>query len=102
MIAAPNRATSSALPDSARSPITGLREFVWTSSTGRVVQRDADGPQLGGQRPGEALRQPTSPLRPRAAIGGHSVNGAFSRATRPPSWSMLTQSGRSGTSRAAS
>ena len=30
------------------------------------------------------------------------MNGDFSRATRPPSWSMLTQSGTSATSRAAS
>ena len=29
-------------------------------------------------------------------MGGHSVNGAFRRATRPPSWSMLTQSGQVG------
>ncbi len=36
-----------------------------------------------------------SPLRPSVAIGGHSVNGARSRATRPPSWSTLTQSGNS-------
>jgi len=26
-----------------------------------------------------------SPLLPSTAIGGHSVNGAFKRATRPPS-----------------
>ena len=50
----------------------------------RVVERDADGFQLGGQRPREPLREAASPLRPSVAIGGHSVNGAFSRATRPP------------------
>src|SRR5258705_337665 len=44
----------------------------------------------------------TSPLRPSVAIGGHWVNGAFTRAPRPPSWSTDTQSGRSGTSRDAS
>ena len=34
-----------------------------------------------------------APARPSVIIGGHSVNGRFSRATRPPSWSTLTQSG---------
>ena len=28
-------------------------------------------------------------------IGGQRVNGSFSRCTRPPSWSTLTQSGSS-------
>ena len=52
----------------------------------RVVERDADRPQLARQRPREPLGQRRrSPLRPSVAIGGHSVNGAFSRATRPPS-----------------
>ena len=52
----------------------------------RVVERDADGLQLGGQRAREPLGEArTSPLRPSVAIGGHSVNGAFRRATRPPS-----------------
>ena len=35
-------------------------------------------------------------------MGGHSVKGVFSRATRPPSWSTLTQTGTSGTSCSAS
>ena len=55
----------------------------------RVVQRHAHGSQLGSQGPGETLDQVRHPpLRPSAAIGGHSVNGDLSRATRPPSWSM--------------
>ena len=33
------------------------------------------------------------PARPSVAIGGHFVNGSFSRATRPPSWSTLTHAG---------
>ena len=35
----------------------------------------------------------SEPARPSVAIGGQRVNGSFRRATRPPSWSMLTQSG---------
>src|SRR3954468_9944022 len=35
------------------------------------------------------------PTRPSVSIGGHSVNGRFNRATRPPSWSTLTHSGSS-------
>ena len=53
----------------------------------RVVQRDADGVELGRQRPGETLGQlsrSSAPARPSVIIGGHSVNGRFSRATRPP------------------
>ena len=62
----------------------------------RVIERDADRAKLRGQGPSETLGQAVSPLRPSVAIGGHSVNGAFSRATRPPSWSTLTQAGSLG------
>ena len=69
----------------------------------RVVERDADGAQLRGQRRWRSGRaSASSPLRPSVAIGGHSVNGAFSRATRPPSWSTLTHSGSSAASAARS
>ena len=68
----------------------------------REVERDADGAQLGGQRPGEARGERLVADAPSVAIGGHSVNGVFSRATRPPSWSTLTQSGRSRASARAS
>ena len=65
---------------------------------GRVIERDADRLQLRRQRRGERAASAGSPLRPSMAIGGHSVNGARSRATRPPSWSTLTQSGNSAAS----
>ena len=69
---------------------------------GRVVERDADRFQLAASARANRSASASSPLRPSVAIGGHSVNGAFSRATRPPSWSTLTHTGMSGTSRAAS
>ncbi len=51
----------------------------------RVVERNPDGLELRRQRAREPLGQRSSPLRPSVIIGGHTVNGAFSRATRPPS-----------------
>ena len=51
----------------------------------RVVERDADRLQLRRQARANRSASATSPLRPSVAIGGHSVNGAFRRATRPPS-----------------
>ena len=43
----------------------------------REVERDADRPELGGQGTANRSASTSSPLRPSAAIGGHSVNGAF-------------------------
>ena len=52
----------------------------------RVVERDADRPAARPPARARTARPAaTSPLRPSVAIGGHSVNGAFRRATRPPS-----------------
>ena len=51
----------------------------------REVERDADGAELGGQRLANRSASVSSPLRPSVCIGGHSVNGDLSRATRPPS-----------------
>ena len=52
----------------------------------RVVERDADGLQLRGQRARESLGQRlVAAARPSVAIGGHSVNGASAaRRGRPP------------------
>jgi hypothetical protein len=69
---------------------------------GREIEIDADGPQLGCQRRAKRSASASSLLRPSVTAGGHSVNGALRRATRPPSWSTLTQSGQSRASAALS
>ena len=76
MIAAPSRATVvGVVGQRAIADDRVLRVGVDVEHR-RVVERDADRPQLRGQRRGEPRRQRASPLRPSAAIGGHSVNGA--------------------------
>ena len=52
---------------------------------GREVERNADGAELRRQRAREAFGERSSPLRPSVSIGGQTVNGDLSRATRPPS-----------------
>ena len=64
----------------------GIRGIGVDVEHGRVVEVDADRAQLGGERRARnASASASSPLRPSVIAGGHSVNGAFSRATRPPS-----------------
>ena len=77
----------------ARSPIAGFSALVSTSSTGaksNVTPTDASSRAIA--RANRAASA-SSPARPSAAIGGHSVNGRRIRATRPPSWSTATQAG---------
>ena len=88
MIAVPSRATSSARSASDAIADDGVLRVGEHVEDRRVVERDADGVELGGQRPRRSAPPALvagAPARPSVAIGGHSVNGRFSRATRPPS-----------------
>ena len=88
--ATPSRATDSASPEKARSPITGLRGLLSTSRTG------AKSTSTPTARSSAAVAAPTAAAtssfrqqkRAQARAGGNQVKGgSFRRATRPPSWS---------------
>ncbi len=95
--------TLAASRPNARSPMTGFAGFVSMSSTGAksIVK-----PSARSCAPSAAAARRTSPASPSAAsrcIAGSGSTGAFSRATRPPSWSTATSSGRdAGTSATSS
>jgi hypothetical protein len=95
---APRRATMAASCDNARSPMTGFLRVGVDVEHRRVVEREPDRPSSAASAAAKRRASPSSPRRPSTAIGGHSVNGAFRRATRPPSWSTLTHNGTDGTS----
>ena len=95
--AAPSRPTRSGSAPNERSPMTGFFGFVSTSTTGAKSQRmpQAVSSRGEGLPPSCARSRPRSPMRPSARSGGQTVQGSRSRATRPPSWSTATSSGRS-------
>jgi len=93
MKATASRPASSGSPENARSPITGLRGLLPTSRTG------AKSTSIPTARISRAIAAPiaaatSSPLqqkREHDRAGGNQVKGGFfSRATRPPSWSIAT------------
>ena len=94
----PSRATSSACSASARSPITGFFGLVWMSRTGAKSSVMPTALSSRRQRRGEPRGERIRPRAPERRHRRPAVKGAFSRATRPPSWSTLTQAGSSGPS----
>ena len=96
-------ATASGSRANARSPITGfagLRVDVErpARSRGRCADRASSRPSA----PATARVSSGVPASPSRRIGGHCVQGARSRCTRPPSWSIATHSGVSAGARACS
>src|SRR5581483_9989392 len=87
------RATRRGSRPKARSPITRLRGFDQTSSTGA---KSRSMPTAASSRP---IARPTasaacgSSVAPMTAAGGKWVNGRGRRWTRPPSWSMAISGG---------
>ena len=51
----------------------------------RKVQVDPDGAEFGASAAAKRVASDSCALRPSVIAGGHTVNGALSRATRPPS-----------------
>ncbi len=85
MIATPIRATTSARWLSARSPIAGFVGLVRTSSTGAKSIEKPTARSSAANAAANLAASFSSPDRPSASIGGHSVSGCLSLATRPPS-----------------
>ena len=77
-----------------RSPITGLSGLLSTSTTGA---KSRSNPQLRSSLASAAAKRAVSEgfRSPKTRMGGHSVQGARRRCTRPPSWSSATVRGAS-------
>ena len=65
--------------------MTGFFGLVWTSSTGAKSRVMPTARSSAASARANRAASATEPARPSVAIGGHTVNGARSRATRPPS-----------------
>ena len=95
IIAAPSRPTRSGSAPNERSPMTGFFGLVSTSTTGAKSSRMPQACSSAASACPIFRAVSSEPCRPSARKGGHSVHGARMRATRPPSWSTETRSGRS-------
>jgi hypothetical protein len=95
MSAAPRRPTSSGSSPNERSPMIGFFGFESTSTTGAKSQRIPQALSSNASAAPMRRARSSDPARPIARCGGQSVHGSRRRATRPPSWSTATSSGRS-------